>query len=48
MAALAQLQCYYDVLIRLDEACSLASLTTMQIEELLDWDSEKHRQALNR
>ena len=48
LAALAQLQCYYDVLIRLDEACSLASLTTMQIEELLDWDSEKHRQALNR
>jgi rhamnose utilization protein RhaD (predicted bifunctional aldolase and dehydrogenase) len=48
LAALAQLQCYYDVLIRLEKNCRLANLTEQQIGELLDWDAEKHRQALNK
>lgn len=48
LAALAQLQCYYDVLIRLDELCSPANLAAKQIEELLDWDAEHHRQSVNR
>ena len=47
LAALAQLQCYYDVLIRLDKQCRLVNLTEQQIGELLDWDAEKHRQGLN-
>ncbi len=47
-AALAQLQCYYDVLTRLEKGCKLVSLSERQINDLLNWDAEKYRQSLNR
>ena len=46
-AALAQLQCY-DVLTRLEHGCKLVNLSERQINDLLHWDAEKHRQSLNR
>jgi len=42
----AQLRCYYDVLARNLESQKLASLSALQIAELLNWDSEIYRQSL--
>ena len=46
-AALAQLQCYYDVLTRLERECRPVNLSAQQIKELLAWDAEQYRQSLN-
>ena len=46
-AMLAQLQCFYGVIIRLDISKTIATLNVEQIEALLDWDAEKYRQFLN-
>ncbi|WP_284078455.1 class II aldolase/adducin family protein [Herbaspirillum aquaticum] len=43
-AQLAQLRCYYDVLIRLSEHVRLCTLSAEEIADLLDWDAEKYRQ----
>ena len=42
-----QLRCYYDVLARQLSSEKLASLSVLQIAELLDWDSEKYRQSIS-
>jgi len=42
----AQLQCYYDVLSRQEKDNSLNSLSSNQVEELLNWDAEKFRQSI--
>jgi len=44
----AQLQCYYDVIIRLDATRSIATLDHAQIAELLNWDAEKYRQQIKK
>lgn len=40
----AQLQCYYDVLIRQSDDKNLAILSHPQVSDLLNWDAEKYRQ----
>ncbi|MCH9853153.1 MAG: class II aldolase/adducin family protein [Alphaproteobacteria bacterium] len=42
----AQLQCYYDVLIRQNADTPLQTLTDAQIAELLNWDAEHYRMQL--
>jgi len=46
-SALALAQCLGDVLLRLPECAPVQILTAEQNAELLDWDAEKYRQALN-
>jgi rhamnose utilization protein RhaD (predicted bifunctional aldolase and dehydrogenase) len=46
-SALALAKCLGDVLLRLPEGAPVQILTAEQNEELLDWDAEKYRQALN-
>ena len=46
-SALALAQCLGDVLLRLPEGAPVQTLTPEQNAELLDWDAEKYRQALN-
>lgn len=43
---LAQLRCYYDVLIRQNTEQKLSALTNLQIAELLNWDAEHYRKQL--
>lgn len=45
--AYALAQCLGDVILRLPEGAQLSYLTDPQVMELLDWDAEKYRQALN-
>jgi rhamnose utilization protein RhaD (predicted bifunctional aldolase and dehydrogenase) len=47
-AKLAQLRCYYDVLVRQDDVERLNALSDAQIDELLNWDAEKYRMSLAR
>ena len=46
-SALALAKCLGDVMLRLPEGAPVQMLTVEQNEELLDWDAEKYRQALN-
>jgi len=46
-SALALAQCLGDVLLRLPERAPVQIITAEQNAELLDWDAEKYRQALN-
>ena len=43
----AQLRCYYDVISRVNSNANLSPLNSQQVNELLDWDAEKHRQAIS-
>jgi hypothetical protein len=43
-AKLAQLKCYYDVIVRQPQHTRLKSLNEQQIAELLNWDAEHYRQ----
>jgi rhamnose utilization protein RhaD (predicted bifunctional aldolase and dehydrogenase) len=43
-AILEQLQCYGDVLARVDLTAPLQALSDSQIGDLLNWDAEKYRQ----
>lgn len=43
----AQLRAYYDVLTRQPNSELLASLSSSQVAELLNWDSEKYRQTIS-
>ena len=45
--AKTMLRCLSDVIMRLPEGAELSYLTTAENLELLDWDAEKYRQALN-
>jgi len=47
MGARLMLRCLADVIMRLPENAELNYLTQDQNYELLDWDAEKYRQALN-
>ena len=47
-AQVAQLRCYYEVIRRQADGVLLATLGDAEIEELMNWDSEKYRQALSR
>lgn len=47
-AQVAQLRCYYEVIRRQADGLPLASLCGAEIDELMNWDSEKYRQALSR
>jgi rhamnose utilization protein RhaD (predicted bifunctional aldolase and dehydrogenase) len=42
----AQLQCYYDVIVRQPKQVALGSLNQQQITQLLDWDAERYRQQI--
>lgn len=42
----AQLDCYYELLIRQSQNQKLSSLQSSQIYELLNWDAEKYRQTI--
>lgn len=42
----AQLRCYYEVIIRQERSEDITSLTSDQVEELINWDAEKYRQNL--
>lgn len=44
----AQLCCYYDVLARQKNVEKLVSLTSFEVAELLNWDSEKYRQNISK
>ncbi|MDY6484285.1 class II aldolase/adducin family protein [Acinetobacter faecalis] len=46
-AQLAQLRCYFDVLIRQSPTTTLNTLNKKQIAELLNWDAEQYRQSLS-
>lgn len=46
-AQLAQLRCYYDVLLRQSPETRLAPLSEEQVADLLEWDAEKYRQQLS-
>ncbi len=48
LAKQQQLRCYYDVLSRLKLTDSIDVLCKDQIDELLNWDAEKYRTALNK
>ncbi len=43
-AQLAQLRCYYDILVRLPEDVRLCALSELEVADLLAWDAEKYRQ----
>ena len=43
----AQLRCYYDVISRVNSNANLSPLNSQQVNELLHWDAEKHRQAIS-
>lgn len=43
---LAQLRCYYDVLVRQKSASPICVLSNAQIAELLNWDAEQYRMNL--
>ena len=47
-AARAQLLCYLDVIVRQPATAKLVSLNEAEISELLNWDAEKFRQAMNK
>ncbi|HEF4733401.1 class II aldolase/adducin family protein [Burkholderia multivorans] len=40
----AMLQCFYDVVMRIDDASDIQSLSDADVSELLNWDAEKYRQ----
>jgi len=40
-------RCLGDVLLRVPEGAPLSYLTDKQTAELIDWDAEKYRRALN-
>ena len=42
-----QLRCYYDVIIRQSPSEKISSLSEADILSLLNWDAEKHRQAIS-
>ncbi len=42
----AQLQCYYDVIVRQTKQVALRVLNHQQVTQLLDWDAEQHRQQI--
>jgi rhamnose utilization protein RhaD (predicted bifunctional aldolase and dehydrogenase) len=42
----AQLQCYYDVIVRQPKQVALGSLNQQHITQLLDWDAERYRQQI--
>jgi rhamnose utilization protein RhaD (predicted bifunctional aldolase and dehydrogenase) len=42
----AQLRCYYDVLARQKSVEKLVTLSSFEVAELLNWDSEKYRQSM--
>lgn len=44
IAKIAQLQCYFDVIIRQPVNIQLKTLTDDDIAQLLDWDAERYRQ----
>jgi rhamnose utilization protein RhaD (predicted bifunctional aldolase and dehydrogenase) len=48
LAKQAQLQCYYDVIVRQPKHAHLKTLDEQQIAELLNWDAEHYRQQLAR
>ncbi len=43
-----QLQCYYDVVTRLEEFDKVSTLTMNSVNELLDWDAEKYRLSISK
>jgi len=43
-----QLQCYFDIILRLEPHRKIVTLTQSQIEELLNWDAEKYRQQMRK
>ena len=47
-AKAAQLRCYYDVLVRQTPGAALNSMSQEQIAQVLNWDSEKYRQRLEK
>ncbi|WP_071466504.1 class II aldolase/adducin family protein [Polynucleobacter asymbioticus] len=47
VAQRVQLRCYYDVMIRQSSTEKLSSLSEDDILSLLNWDAEKHRQAVS-
>jgi rhamnose utilization protein RhaD (predicted bifunctional aldolase and dehydrogenase) len=47
-AMLEQLQCYFNVIVRQDVTETLSVLSTSQISELIDWDSEKYRKTISK
>lgn len=47
-AKAAQLRCYYDVIVRQAPSTLLSSMNNSQIAEVLNWDSEKYRQCLEK
>jgi rhamnose utilization protein RhaD (predicted bifunctional aldolase and dehydrogenase) len=48
LAKSAQLRCYYDVMVRQSPSAVLNSLSQQQIAQVLNWDSEKYRQRLEK
>jgi rhamnose utilization protein RhaD (predicted bifunctional aldolase and dehydrogenase) len=42
-----QLECYFNLLLRINKDSEIDTLTTEQVSELLNWDAEKYRQNLN-
>jgi len=46
-AKYAQLQCFYDVLVRQHPQSRIKALSIIQIAELLNWDAEKYRQLIS-
>jgi len=48
IAKLAQLRCYFDVMVRQQGHGALAALTLQDIGELLNWDAERYRQNLSK
>jgi rhamnose utilization protein RhaD (predicted bifunctional aldolase and dehydrogenase) len=43
ISKLAQLRCYWDVIARQDKSIALDTLTKQDIDNLINWDAEKHR-----
>lgn len=48
LAKAAQLRCYYDVIVRQPPGALLDSMTGRQIAQVLNWDSERYRQQLEK
>jgi rhamnose utilization protein RhaD (predicted bifunctional aldolase and dehydrogenase) len=48
LAKLAQLRCYFDVLMRQPPDEALECLTSSDVAALMDWDAEKYRQTLSK
>ena len=42
-----QLQCFADILFRLDHFCDIPVISENEIQKLLSWDAEKYRQQIN-